>query len=101
MRADRGGRSKARSLIMFIGVSVLSGALAAGLAIPFACFAGHGSAQLANTIESRPREFENHPPPVRSRILAADGSLLATLYEQNRVPVRLSAVSPIMRKAIV
>jgi membrane peptidoglycan carboxypeptidase len=38
---------------------------------------------------------------VRSRILAADGTLIATLYEQNRLPVPLSSISPIMRKAIV
>jgi membrane peptidoglycan carboxypeptidase len=86
---------------MFIGVSVLSGALAAGLAVPFAGFAGDGSKQVADTVESLPREFQTEPPAIRSRILAADGSLLATLYEQNRLPVPLSKVSPIMRKAIV
>ncbi|MFF0267458.1 transglycosylase domain-containing protein [Kribbella sp. NPDC004536] len=101
MRADRGGRNWARSLIMFIGVSALSGALAAGLAIPFAGFVGQGSAQVAATVENLPREFESDPPAVRSRILAADGTLLATLYEQNRVPIPLSSVAPIMRKAIV
>src|SRR3954465_9722259 len=101
MRTGRGGRGKARSLMLFIGVSVLSGALAAGLAIPFAGFAGRGSEQVVQTVESLPQEFKSEPLAVRSRILAADGSLVATLYEQNRVPVPLSAVSPIMRKAIV
>jgi membrane peptidoglycan carboxypeptidase len=86
---------------MFIGVSALSGALAAGLAVPFAGFVGQGSAQVAATVQNLPREFESDPLAVRSRILAADGSLIATLYEQNRVPVPLSAVAPIMRKAIV
>jgi membrane peptidoglycan carboxypeptidase len=88
-------------LILFIGVSVLSGALAAGLAIPFAGFAGRGSEQVVETVESLPQEFETEPLAVRSRILAADGSLVATLYEQNRVPVRLKSISPIMRKAMV
>ncbi|HWD81011.1 MAG TPA: transglycosylase domain-containing protein [Kribbella sp.] len=101
MRTGRGGRNWARSLIMFIGVSALSGALAAGLAIPFAGFVGQGTAQVATTVESLPKEFESDPLAVRTRILAADGSLLATLYEQNRVPVPLSSVAPIMRKAIV
>ncbi|MEV6266944.1 transglycosylase domain-containing protein [Kribbella sp. NPDC051936] len=82
-------------------MSVLSGALAAGLVIPFAGFAGRGSEQVAETVQSLPREFESDPLAVRSRILAADGTLVATLYEQNRVPVPLSSVSPIMRKAIV
>jgi membrane peptidoglycan carboxypeptidase len=101
MRTGRGGRSKARSLITFIGVSVLSGALAAGLAVPFAGFAGRGSADVAASVQTLPKELVVDPVSVRSRILAADGSLIATLYEQNRVPVPLSAVSPIMRKAIV
>ncbi|WP_371402992.1 penicillin-binding protein [Kribbella sp. NBC_00662] len=101
MRAGRGGRNWARSLITFIGVSVLSGALAAGLAVPFAGFAGRGSAEVAASVENLPKELEIDPVAVRSRILAADGTLIATLYEQNRVPVPLDAISPIMRKAIV
>ena len=88
-------------MITFIGVSALSGALAAGLAVPFAGFAGRGAAEVADSVQSLPRELEIDPVAVRSRILAADGTLLATLYEQNRVPVPLTAVSPIMRKAIV
>src|SRR5262245_9152661 len=101
MRADRGGRSWARSLITFIGVSVLSGALAAGLAIPFAGFAGRGSSEVAKTVQNLPRELATDPVAVRSRILADDGSLIATLYEQNRVPVSLNKISPIMQKAII
>jgi membrane peptidoglycan carboxypeptidase len=101
MRTDRGGRNKARALITFIGVSVLSGALAAGLAIPFAGFAGRGSAGVAMTVQDLPRELEVDPLAVRSRILASDGTLIATLYDQNRVPVPLSKVAPIMRTAIV
>jgi len=101
MRADTGGRSRARSLITFIGVSVLSGALAAGLAVPFAGFAGRGSEQVAETVQNLPRELDVDPVAVRSRILAADGTLIATLYEQNRIPVPLAAMSPIMLKAIV
>jgi membrane peptidoglycan carboxypeptidase len=88
-------------LITFIGVSVLSGALAAGLAVPFAGFVGRGSADVAASVENLPKELEIDPVAVRSRILAADGTLIATLYEQNRLPVPLSSISPIMRKAIV
>ncbi len=88
-------------MITFIGVSALSGALAAGLAVPFAGFAGRGAAEVADSVQSLPRELAIDPVAVRSRILAADGTLVATLYEQNRVPVPLTAVSPIMRKAIV
>src|SRR5437867_2628457 len=101
MRSDRGGRSRVRSLIMFIGVSVLAGALAAGLAVPLVGLTGLGTEKAQESVESLPRELTIDPVAVRSRILASDGSLIASLYEQNRVPVSLSYVSPIMRKAIV
>lgn len=86
---------------MFICVSVLAGALAAGLVIPFAGFAGSGSKNLASSVRNLPKELETEPLPIRSRILAADGSLITTLYEQNRIPVRLEQISPIMRRAII
>jgi len=101
MRTDRGGRSKARALVTFLAVSVMSGALAAGLAVPFAGLAGLGSEKVVETVQTLPRELEIEPVAVRSRILAEDGTLIATLYEQNRVPVSLSYISPIMRKAII
>ncbi|TCN41890.1 membrane peptidoglycan carboxypeptidase [Kribbella orskensis] len=97
----QGFRTSIRSLNKFLGVSVLAGALAAGLMVPFAGLAEFGSKKAAESVESLPQELETEPPAVRSRILAADGSLIATLYEQNRVPVPLSLISPIMRKAIV
>ncbi|GAA0581550.1 penicillin-binding protein [Kribbella sandramycini] len=96
-----GASDKARSLITFVGVSVLSGALAAGLAIPLAGFAGLGTEQLAKTIDSLPRELVIEPVAVRSRMLAGDGSVIATLFEQNRVPVSLKRVAPIMKTAII
>ena len=101
MRTDRGGGNKIRALVTFLIVSVMSGALAAGLAVPFAGLAGLGSEKVVETVQTLPRELEIEPVAVRSRILAADGTLIATLYEQNRVPVSLSYINPIMRKALV
>jgi membrane peptidoglycan carboxypeptidase len=88
-------------LIKLIGVSVLAGALSAGLVIPFAGFAGSSTATVAGSVKELPVELTTAPLATRSRILAADGSLIATMYEQNRVPVTLDKVSPIMQKAIV
>ena len=48
-----------------------------------------------------PAELEIPPLPERSRILAADGSLIATFYDENRVSVPLTEVSPVMRQAVV
>ncbi len=88
-------------MITFIGVSALAGALAAGLAIPFAGFAGVGSRAVVESVQDLPRELDVDPVAIRSRILASDGTLIATLYEQNRVPVPLDKISPIMQTAIV
>ena len=85
----------------FLGVSVLAGALAAGLVVPFAGLAEFGTQKVSESVESLPQQLEEEPPAVRSRILAADGTLIATLYEQNRVPVPLRQISAIMRMAIV
>ncbi|MGC4941777.1 transglycosylase domain-containing protein [Kribbella sp. DT2] len=85
----------------FIGVSVLSGALAAGLVIPLTGLVDLGTQKVSETVESLPQELRTAPLQIRSRILAADGSLIATLFEQNRVPVTLAQIHPVMRQAIV
>jgi membrane peptidoglycan carboxypeptidase len=96
-----GVRGKFGALNKFLAVSVLSGALAAGLVIPFTGLADLGTRKTAESLESLPQELKTDPVAIRSRIFAADGSLIATLYEQYRVPVRLSQISPVMRQALV
>ncbi|HEY0618654.1 MAG TPA: biosynthetic peptidoglycan transglycosylase, partial [Kribbella sp.] len=98
---EKGDRGVVQSVVLFLGVSVLSGALAAGLAIPFAGLAGYGTEKTNQTLQDLPQELKTVPLAVKSKILAADGSLIANLYEQNRVPVTLAQINPIMRKAIV
>ncbi|WP_433014113.1 transglycosylase domain-containing protein [Kribbella sp. CA-294648] len=103
MRArDKDDRGVVQSVILFLGVSVLSGALAAGLAIPFAGLAGFTTEKTAETLQDLPQELKEFPLSRRSQIYAADGSPIAELYEQNRTPLTsLNQISPIMQKAIV
>jgi len=98
---DKDDRGVVQSVVLFLGVSVLSGALAAGLAIPFAGLAGFTTEKTAETLESLPQELVTQPLSRRTQIYTADGKLIVELYEQNREPVKLSQISPIMRKAIV
>jgi membrane peptidoglycan carboxypeptidase len=99
---DKGDRGVVQSVVLFLGVSVLSGALAAGLAIPFAGLAGFSTEKTAETFQDLPQELKTAPLTRRSTILAGDGSRIAELYEQNRVPLTsLAQISPIMQKAIV
>ena len=41
------------------------------------------------------------PLPLYSRLLAADGSVIATFTSENRVPVELNGVAPIMVKVLL
>ncbi|MFF0266535.1 transglycosylase domain-containing protein [Kribbella sp. NPDC004536] len=98
---EKGDRGVVQSVVLFLGVSVLSGALAAGLAIPLAGLAGFTTEKTSTTLQDLPQQFDEVPLKQKSTILAADGSVIATLAEQNRVPVKLKDVAPIMQKAIV
>ena len=99
---EKDDRGVVQAVVLFLGVSVLSGALAAGLAIPFAGLAGFGTEKASETFEQLPQQLKEDPPPVRSSIRAANGKPIANLYEQNRVMLKsLNDVAPIMKKAII
>ncbi len=86
---------------VMLGVSALIGVLVAGLVIPFAALAGFGARTVADSMDKLPDELTAEPLAQRTRVLAADGSLLATFYDQNRINVPLNEVALVMRKAIV
>jgi membrane peptidoglycan carboxypeptidase len=88
-------------LASMVAVSAILGVVVAGLAIPFAGVLGIGTRNLASSMNELPAELETKPLAQRTRILAADGSVLATLYDENRVNVPLRQVSRVMREAIV
>ncbi|MEE1621366.1 transglycosylase domain-containing protein [Zafaria sp. Z1313] len=88
-------------IVAFFGVSALCGVLAAGLLIPAASVAGSSASAGIEFFEALPAELREEPLSVPSRVLAKDGSTIATFYAENRVPVTLDKVSENMRKAIV
>ncbi|WP_327635630.1 penicillin-binding protein [Kribbella sp. NBC_00482] len=89
------------SVFVFLVVSALAGALTAGLALPFAGLAGVTTAKAHETVQFLPQDLQTAPLAQKSIIQAADGKVIATLYQQNRTPVALKAISPVMLKAIV
>jgi len=89
------------SLGAILGVSVLAGTLVGLMLIPFAGSLGVLTRDLVRDFESLPDELNTPPLPERSVILAADGSVLATIYYQNRIEVPLDSIAPIMRQATI
>jgi membrane peptidoglycan carboxypeptidase len=84
-----------------LGVSVLSGILVAGILVPPAALAAAGAESSLAVFDQLPDELEAGPLSQPSRILSADGELIATFYAENRVPVTLDRVSPHMQDAII
>ena len=88
-----------RSLMMFVLVSALAGVLVAGLFLPVAGLAGLGGKAAASELEKLPADLNVGAPPTRSKVLMADGKVLAYFYDENRVPVTLDKIAPVMRQA--
>jgi len=89
----------AYALVMFLIVSVLSGVLIAGLVIPVAGLAGLSSKAAATELNKLPAELSTSAPPTRSEVLMGDGKTLAYFFDENRIPVTLDRVAPVMRQA--
>lgn len=90
-----------RLLAGLVIVSMVMGVLAAGLLLPTVGVAGSATKGGINMFNKMPDNMTMTPLAQQTKILAADGSTLATPYNENRVPVPLSQIAPVMRNAQV
>ncbi len=88
-------------LLSFLLVAGIGGLLTAGLVLPGVAAANGLTTVSATAFDEVPSGLERRTLPQKSEILAADGTLLATFYHQNRVVVPLAEIAPIMQKAVV
>lgn len=84
-----------------LGVAVVAGLVVGAMLLPFIGGAGVLARDVVQDFQSLPDALSTPPLPQRTLILASDGSVLATLYYQNRVEVPLTSISPFMRQATV
>ncbi|MET9365131.1 transglycosylase domain-containing protein [Streptomyces sp. NPDC006632] len=87
--------------LRFLGVSVLAGVMAAGIALPVAGALGVGAKSAAESFNSLPDEFKTPPLSQASKIFDADGGLIATVYDRDRTVIPGDRIAPVMRKALV
>ena len=89
----------------FIVISSVAGLLLAGLVLPVSASAGLAAKSASDHFEDLPDDFQTPTLPQRSQILAADGSVIATTWDDdlhgNRVVVPWSQISSTMPEAIV
>jgi membrane peptidoglycan carboxypeptidase len=84
-----------------VATSVVLGLLGAGLMMPSVAATGAVARKAVSIFDALPGEFTQNPLSQQSRILASDGSLIATPYDENRIIVPLSQIAPVMRQAQV
>jgi len=100
-RRGSAGRRLSR-LALLLALLAAAGLLLATLATPLVLGTGLATKSAAEHFDALPTGLPDPVLGVDSRILAADGSVVAVLHgPQNRVPVGLEQVSPVMRQAIV
>lgn len=87
--------------LRFLGVSVLAGALAAGIALPAVGALGLGAKNAARSFNNLPDVFKTPPLSQASQIYDADGGLIATVYDRDRTVIPGDQIAPVMRKALV
>jgi membrane peptidoglycan carboxypeptidase len=90
-----------RTLSAFVAAAVAVGLLAAGLWTPGVAALGGLTNAGSDAFLALPSTFTMVQPAQGSRILAADGSVIATPQDEDRVVVPLSEVAPVMRTAQV
>ncbi len=88
-------------LMSFVLVAGVGGVLAAGLVLPGVAIANRTTEVTATAFEELPTELDQPGLPEKSTILAADGTLLATFFDQNRVVVPLTEISPMLQHAVI
>ncbi|MFJ9606498.1 transglycosylase domain-containing protein [Kitasatospora sp. NPDC101176] len=87
--------------VKFLGVSVLSGVLLAGLALPAVGAIGLTAKDTAESFENIPDDFKTPPLTQATQIFDAKGGLIAKVYERDRTVITADQMSPFMRHAQV
>lgn len=101
---DRSGPDAGRvaaHLTVMGAVAVVMGVLAACLVIPFAGVLGVATKDASEGMVNLPEELEAKDLAQKTRIYDANGNLIASIYDQNRINVPLTQISRRMVKAIV
>ncbi|MEU9705794.1 transglycosylase domain-containing protein [Streptomyces sp. NPDC047981] len=96
-----GGLTGTQQAAKFLGVSVLAGAVLAGIALPAAGALGLAAKGTVEGFDEIPSNLKTPPLSQRTTILDSEGGTLATVYSRDRKVVPLEKISPYMQKAIV
>ncbi|GJF03598.1 putative bifunctional membrane-associated penicillin-binding protein PonA2/glycosyl transferase [Pseudonocardia sp. D17] len=90
-----------RPIGMLLGLCLLAGVVAAGMAFPFAAGVGLLSNDAGDGVNNSSTDLLDGALPLRTTILDSAGEPVAYLFDQNRQAVTADQISPAMKAAIV
>ncbi|MYZ11630.1 penicillin-binding protein [Streptomyces sp. SID2999] len=96
-----GGLSATQQAAKFLGVSVLAGAVMAGIALPAAGALGLAAKGSVQGFDEIPDNLKSPQLSQRTTILDSRGEQIASVYSRDRTVVELKDISPYMQKSIV
>lgn len=96
-----GGLSATQQAAKFLGVSVLAGAVMAGIALPAAGALGLAAKGSVQGFDEIPDNLKSPQLSQRTTILDSRGAQIASVYSRDRTVVELKDISPYMQKSIV
>lgn len=96
-----GGLSTTQQAAKFLGVSVLSGAVLAGLALPAVGALGLAAKGTVQTFDEIPSELTRPPLSQSTLILDVEGNKIAEVYSRYRTVIEADEMGPYVRQALV
>lgn len=93
--------SKASALGAMVVLAAGMGVLVAAVLVPGTAFVAATANDVTRDVVALPMKLEDQPNPQTTRLLAADGSLLAYFYQENRQDIPLDQISENVTNAIL
>ncbi|MGW5719195.1 transglycosylase domain-containing protein [Amycolatopsis sp. NPDC003865] len=99
--ANLGSVNGRPGVFSFAGLCVLAGILVAGTMAPAAIGAGLLSNQVSDSVDAISAQLAAADPPLTTTVTDRDGTPIATLYAQYRLPVTAAGIATTMKAAII
>jgi membrane peptidoglycan carboxypeptidase len=93
--------ARVRTLLQLAGTVVVAGALVAGLLFPWVGGPAVAAQQSTGLLGDLPTELTVDAPPANTVLLAANGEVITSFYEENRAPVPGDRIAEVMKQAMV
>src|SRR3712207_1872561 len=100
-RVMQQGTQRVRTLASLTLAVGLAGALLAGLLLPWVGGPALAAQQSTSLLGEPPLELTDEPPPGNTVMLAANGEVITSFYQENRSPVPGDQIAEVMKQAMV